>query len=170
MWVMLITAAMITVSTCAHAATVMPQELTEYAEQNNCREITDFFNARPDGPVNPPFVYGYLPGDEESSAVFWCLNTEKSKKPYSLLFMYRETDDAVVGKCPQRIEWHNPPRGLSIYKNRQVTLEGFVYLQNPKKPVPKNERLNHNAVRSYRDGVEELFYCLNGAWLVRQRH
>src|SRR2546427_6711086 len=59
---------------------IMTQELTEFAAKNNCTQLSDFFDRRP-GPVNPPYVYGYLPGDEESSAVFWCKNTKPSKHP-----------------------------------------------------------------------------------------
>jgi hypothetical protein len=42
-------------------------------------------------------------------------------------------------------------------------------MNNPKKAVPKNVRLTHNAIRSYYDGLEELFFCYKGEWLVRMR-
>jgi hypothetical protein len=51
-----------------------------------------------------------------------------------------------------------------------MSLDGFVYLDDPKRSVPENTHLGHNAVLSEYDGVEVIFYCLNGEWLVRVRH
>lgn len=147
---------------------IMPQELVEVASENKCSQISDFYENRA-GPVNPPYVYGYLPGDEEDSAVFWCLDEKALHNPYVLIFVYKRTDDELT-KCPNRIEWNNPPRGLSVYRDRKTTLKGFVYLNDPKRKVPENRTLSNNAIRSYYDGVEEIFYCYKGEWLLRQTH
>lgn len=155
-----------TYETAYSETAIMPLELIEFAAKNNCTQLSDFFDRRP-GPVNPPFVYGYLPGDEESSAAFWCKNLEPKKHPYSLVFMFRDTEHEL-SKCPSKIEWDNPPRGLSVYKNRRTTLKGFVFLDDPKRKVPENVRLSHNGIKSYYDGVAELFYCHEGKWVVRQ--
>lgn len=158
-----------TYETAYSETAIMPQELIEFAEKNNCTQLSDFFDSRP-GRVNPPYVYGYLPGDEENSAVFWCKNTEPSKHPFSLSFVVRDSEGELrqLSECPFKIEWDNPPRGLSVYKNRRTTLKGFVYLDNPKRKVPENVRLSHNGIRSYYDGIEALFYCHEGKWLVSQ--
>ena len=172
--ILLATVAILASMTCESAyseTAIMPQELIEFAEKNNCTQLADFFDRRP-GPVNPPYVYGYLPGDEENSAVFWCKNTGSASHPYSLMFMHRDSEMELrkLKECPFRIEWDNPPRGLSVYKNRRTTLEGFVYLDDPKRKVPENVRLSHNGISSYYDGVTELFYCHQGKWLVSQSH
>src|SRR2546422_11095056 len=92
--ILLATVAILASITCESAyseTAIMPQELIEFAEKNNCTQLSDFFDRRP-GPVNPPYVYGYLPGDEENSAVFWCKNTEPSKHLFSLVFVVRDSE------------------------------------------------------------------------------
>ena len=151
---------------------VMPTELVEVARQNGCIQLSDFFGERA-GPVNPPYVYGYLPNHhEEDSAVFWCKNVKSGEAPYSLIVVMRDSEHELtkLTECPHRIPWNNPPRGLSIYKNQKATLSGFVYLSNPKKKVPTNTKMTSNTIRSYYDGVTELFYCHKGEWLVSQSH
>ncbi len=147
---------------------IMPGELVEFAERNQCSQIHDFYENRP-GPVNPPFAYGYLPGSEEDSAVFWCENHKNQKTPYSLILMYRQSQH-VLTECPYKIPLSNPPGGLAIYKNRQTTLKGFVYLSKPGDKVPEDAHLEHNGIESYYDGVQTVFYCHRGKWLVRMRH
>jgi hypothetical protein len=90
-------------------------------------------------------------------------------EPYSLVFVFKKPGHELT-KCPDRINWRNPPRGLSIYFEPKATLKGFRYLSDPKRKVPETVRLKNRAVRSYYDGVEELFYCHEGQWLVRQAH
>jgi hypothetical protein len=147
---------------------IMPEELLEVAERKGCAPLADFYENRP-GPVDPIYVYGYLPGDRWDSAVFWCRNQKSKSHPYSLIFVFKEEKHELT-KCPDRIDWINPPRGLSVYSEKGTTLEGFVYLNGPKRKVPNDVRLTHNAIMSYYDGVEELFYCHKGEWLVRQSH
>jgi len=147
---------------------MMPEELVEVAQRERCAQIVDFFEGKP-GPLDASFVYGYLPGDREDSAVFWCRNLESKETPYSLVFHFKDREHELT-KCPDKIQWKNPPRGLSVYLNQKETLSGFRYLADPRRKVPTNHRFTHAAVRSYYDGVEELFYCHNGEWLVRERH
>lgn len=146
---------------------IMPEELLEIAKENSCTQVDDFYKGKP-GMVKPPFVYSYTAGSEEDSAVFWCQKIENNKKYNYLLFMFKKPNELAA--CAKKVEWKNPPRGLSLYKDSNTTLETFVYINNPKKKGPKNERLKHNAILSEYDGVEELFYCYEGEWLVRQRH
>lgn len=147
---------------------IMPEELTAVAKRNKCSQISDFYKNKP-GSLNPVYVYGYVPGDEEDSAVFWCKNQMPGQKPYILAFMFRKTENELT-KCPPRIEWANPPRGLSVFKDEKVSLKGFIYLKERSKKAPDDVTVTHNAIRSYYDGVEEIFYCYNGEWLVRQSH
>ncbi len=145
----------------------LPKELMEFARENGCGEVAGFYD-RP-GMVNPPYVYGYLPGHEGDSAVFWCEKMKNNKKIFLLMFTVKGRRRGEL-KCPDIIEWHNYPGGLSILKNLNATLEGFYYINDPKRQPPKNEKLQGNAVLSYYDGLEELFYCYQGEWLVRMRH
>jgi len=145
---------------------LLPEELLNLANQKGCASIVDFYKDRPD--IDPPYVYGYLPGPKEDSAAFWCQKEQKGKKKYFLVFMFKNKKYDRCN-CPDVIEWQNYPGGLSIYKNANTTLDGFVNMNNSKKTVPKNVRLTHNAIRSYYDGLEEIFYCYKGEWLVRMR-
>jgi hypothetical protein len=144
---------------------VMPKDLYDLAQQHDCSQVSDFYTHRL-GPVNPPYVYGYVPG-EENSAVFWCERSEGDRKRYFLVIIFRKMEHELT-KCPDIIEWLNPPGGLSIYRNPKVTLEEFYYLSNPKRKAPKNIRMSDNAILSENDGVSELFYCYKGEWLIRQ--
>jgi hypothetical protein len=74
----------------------MPRELVDFAHANGCTPINDIFE-RP-GMVNPPFVYAWLPGNPADSAAFWCKKTEKSAKPYKLLF--KVYDPKQMAGCP----------------------------------------------------------------------
>lgn len=165
--------AMINAHSVGAEVEIIPGELVEFAQRNKCSQVIDFFEMNK-GPVNPPYVYGYASeGEEESadfwdSAVFWCKSAEQSKKPYMLMFKFKSSEHELA-TCPFRIESENFPGGLSVYRNRKTTLEGFVYLGNPKKKSPKNTRLSHNAIKVESDGVEALFYCHKGEWLVRSR-
>ncbi len=145
----------------------MPDELIAYAAKNGCHQVADFFK-RP-GMVNPPYVYGYLPGLAEDSAALWCQTGQVDDRRFLLLIMMKRRDTELA-KCPARIEWRNYPGGLSIYKDKRTMLDDFVYLADPKRRGPKNVRLSANGILSEYDGVDELFYCHKGAWLVRQRH
>lgn len=146
---------------------LLPDELIEVVKKNSCSQIDDFYK-RP-GMVKPPYVYGYLQGDEENSAAFWCKKNENGKENFLLIFMVKD-DARKLMKCPDKIEWTNYPGGLSIYNDPNTTLEYFVYINNPQKKPPKNAKLVGNAILSEYDGVSELFYCYEGEWLVRQRH
>jgi len=148
-------------------ALLMPEDLVEFAEKNGCGQIDDFYKNRP-GMLKPPYAYGYFSGPEENSAVFWCQKKERDKRSFFLLTMFEDKQHELA-RCPVKIEWNNYPGGLSIYTDRQTTLEGFVYLKDPKKKLAKGN-LTNNAIRSEYDGVEIIFYCYKGEWLIRQRH
>jgi hypothetical protein len=141
---------------------VMPRELVDFANANGCAPIDDFFE-RP-GMVNPPFVYGWLPGDPADSAAFWCKKTEKSAKPYKLIFKVR--DPKQMAGCPTTIEYWSPPRGLSIEIRNRLELGDFRSVIEPKRPLPKSVVVNAKVLVSEYDGVSDVFYCYGGQWLV----
>lgn len=153
-------------SNCFAEVLIMPSELAVFAEKKNCSQIQGFF-ARP-GAINPPYVYGYAPGEEEDSAVFWCQRRTDGKRQYVLQFMYKKNSSDA--RCADQIVWPNPPGGLSLVKNSQLTSDYFAYLNDPKKSPPKGIALTGGSVLSTYDGVSAWFYCYQGNWLVRQAH
>jgi hypothetical protein len=114
-------------------------------------------------------VYDYASGEKEQSAVFWCRNLDPSRPKYALLFVFYHTEDRLT-QCPDLIDWANYPGGLSIYRKRGESLEGFVCLRDPKRKLPRGARIEGNGILSAYGGVEVLFYCHQGGWLVWQRH
>ena len=146
---------------------VMPKELVQFAEGHGCLQLSEFFD-RP-GALNPPYVYGYLGGSEEDSAVFWCKKKIADGKPY-LLMIYQQRTHSSSSACSQHIEWWNPPGGLSIHQDKSMTLESFIKISDPRQSGPSKQRLEHNAIISSYDGVSVVFYCHNGEWFFRMSH
>jgi len=147
----------------AQASITMPEELSAYAVSKGCEEVRDFFK-RP-GVVNPPYAYGYLEGQREGSAVLWCEWREGEGRRFRLLVLARGKTES---RCPLMLEWRSYPGGLSIFSDRRTTLDGFVYVADPKRRPPPNVRLTENAILSEYDGIQNLFYCYRGEWVVRR--
>jgi hypothetical protein len=147
---------------------IMPAELIAYAAKNGCEQVSDFFFIRREM-VNPPYVYDYRPDMPFANAALWCQVGQGDKRRFFLLLMIRNRNHEWA-QCPTKIEWRNYPRGLSIYRDRSTTLDYFFYLADPKKKGPRNTKLTGNGILSEYDGVEALFYCHQGEWLIRQRH
>ena len=147
----------------AEPSVTMPEELSAYAMSKGCEEVRDFFK-RP-GMVNPPYVYGYLEGRREGSAVLWCERREGESRRFRLIVMSRGKTEP---RCPLMLEWQGYPGGLSIFSDRRTTLDGFVYVNDPRRRPPPKVRLTENAILSEYDGVQNLLYCYRGEWVVRQ--
>lgn len=146
---------------------ILPEDLLKIAHEKGFDQIKDFYN-RP-GMLNPPYVYGYFTGPKENSAVFWCEKKENTQRRFFLVIVSKDEINKSL-YCDDIIEWPNYPGGLTIFQDKDMSLDGFVYLDDPKRHVPEKTYLTHNAVLSEYDGVEVVFYCLNGEWLVRVRH
>ena len=144
---------------------IIPQELFEIAEGEGYTQINNFFN-RP-GMVEPPFIYGYEPGPKENSAVFWCKSKEMN---HYYLIVVKTDSDSWSKIITDIIPWSNFPGGLSIYYNKDTLLDDFVFIRDTSKKVPKGEKLTHNGILSYYDGVETVFYRYKDEWIVRIRH
>lgn len=147
---------------------LLPEDLLKIAHEKGFDQIKDFYKNRP-GMLNPPYAYGYFPGPKENSAVFWCENKKNTQRRFFLVIVSKDEIKKSL-YCDNIIEWQNYPGGLTIFQNTNISLEGFVYLDDPKRNVPENKHLTNNAILSEYDGVEVIFYCLNGEWLVRVRH
>jgi len=150
--------------TAADPKYMMPRELVEHAREIGCAQIEDFFDTR--GMIGPPYVYGYVPGRPEDSAVFWCEKTQGGKRQFFLAI--RGKADGVLG-CPRLIPFPVYPGGLDIYREPTESLEQFTYLDAPKVKGPRGERTIHNAIRTSSRGLETSFYCHEGRWLMRSR-
>jgi hypothetical protein len=153
----------------------MPRELVDFARANGCEPIDDFFE-RP-GMVDPPYVYGWLPGDKENSAVFWCKRKDDRDNPYNLMFISSASPESLSlanskqsGGCPAVIEWWNPPAGLSIETRPRLPLSDFRYVTTPKRNGPRMVVPNAKVLVSSYDGVTSVFYCHKGQWLVASYH
>ncbi len=146
---------------------VMPREFVQYAATHGCIQIDEFFDKS--GAINPPYLYGYLQGDREDSGVLWCKKKVADDKPYLLLIFLRESSGLSL-TCPKQIEWWNPPGGLSLHKERVLTLNSFKKISDMHHSGPKNQRLEHNVIVSSYDGVSVVFYCHKGDWYYRMSH
>jgi hypothetical protein len=153
---------------------VMPRELVEFARTNGCAPINDFFE-RP-GMINPPFLYGAVPGAADS-AVFWCKRIGESDRPYKLIFAVRSQggltlpDPKQLGGCPAIIDWWNSPAGLSIETQRNLELRYFGYVDTPKQAGPTIVVAKARTILSDNgDGLVSTFYCFRGRWLVDIQH
>lgn len=148
---------------------LLPEELLSYADQKGYGQVSDFYENRP-GMLNPPYTYGVLVGAKEDSAAFWVERIENNKKKYFLIFMIKNKKDKEVCDCPEIIEWPNFPGGLSVFSRPGTPLDDFYYIDKPKKKVEPGAQMQSRGVLSEYDGVESLFYCYNGKWVVRTRH
>jgi hypothetical protein len=156
---------------------VMPQTLIDVAHANGCNPIDDFFDERNPNIMNPPYVLGWVRG-ARYSAVFWCKRTEKSDKPYKLIFAATDTpypelklaDPKQLAGCPSVIEYWNGPAGLRIETQRNLQLRYFhpVTDTRPKPGGPTGVLASARVLVSDNgDGLEAIFLCYGGQWLIR---
>jgi len=150
------------ISLQACAGTNLPLDLSQVAKEHGCEEILNFMD-RP-GMVEPSYAYGYLPGEKENSAVFWCQSTTDN---YTYKLIVHSNDGKAFG-CPGTITSNNYPGGLSISSSVQLSLTEFRYLKN-NKPGPE-ATTSGKYIKSYYDGVEHIYYCHQGDWLILFRH
>ena len=143
---------------CKHQ---LPEELRNLAAGIGCKAVPGFYDRL--GMVEPPYLYGYLPGDKEESAVFWCYR-EAESKPYLLVFV-GDLGMAREGRITSTIPWQNFPGGLSLYDTRHVPLSEFRYVDDPNEYGPKGKMTEYPPLQDYYDGVITLFYREGDQWL-----
>jgi hypothetical protein len=150
------------------SAQVMPEELVSLAKLKGCEPVNEFFKDRP-RMIEPPYVYGYLPGPKKNSAAAWCQEQKDGQRHFFLVFMNKDQGHELA-KCPEKIEWKGYPFGLSIFHGGpDETLEKYVYLDDPKRTGPR-QRLRNPGIMSSYDGTSIIFYCYQAQWLYRVRH
>ena len=156
-------------------ALVMPRELVDFALANGCTPIDNFFE-QPDM-INPPYVYGWVPGAAADSAVFWCKKGQKSDKPYNLMFAVRDPTSRILKApspkqlmgCPAIIEYWNGPAGLSVERRRNLELRYFHPVTDPRPRPGGTTGVVANArviVNDNGDGLTQIFFCYRGQWLI----
>lgn len=142
-------------------APIMPRELIEMATRSSCVAVANFFER--DGMIGPPFVYGVLLGETEDSAAFWCKKKVPDEQPY--LLVVKANNPRTLCGCPATIEWRNFPGGLSVEIRSEIRLDEFHYVSNPERSGPMKQVTNARLIVSYYDGLSEVFYCHDGAWM-----
>src|SRR2546428_6953928 len=95
----------------------MPEELSAYAMSKGCEEVRDFFK-RP-GMINPPYVYGYLEGRREGSAVLWCERREGESRRVRLIVMSPRQTEAPG---PPMLQRASHSRWRSAFRDRRTNL------------------------------------------------
>lgn len=117
--------------------------------------------------VLPPYVYGVFPGDREESAAFWC-QRKSDTGGLTFLLVFKTKTGGIPGGCPSVIEWkRGRPRGLALSGNPHVPLAGYRSLSDPTVAVSDSMTTAYAPLSDYYDGVERLFYCHRGSWLLR---
>jgi hypothetical protein len=155
----------------------MPKTLVDVAHANGCNPIDDFFNQQDPNIMNPPFVLGWV-REAEYSAVFWCKKPGKSDKPYKLIFAatdpatreFKLADQKQLAGCPAIIEYWNGPSGLRIETQRNLQLRYFhpVTDTRPRPGGPTGVLASARVLVSDNgDGLEAIFLCNRGQWLIR---
>ena len=124
----------------------LPKELAELARDLGCGPVPGFFD-RP-AMVEPPYLYGYLPGSKEDSAAFWCA---REKDSAHLLVLVEN------GKVSSHFRWINFPGGLSLARDRDFSLSEFQYVDDPTARGPEGGGTKHPPLQSEYDGVITLF-------------
>lgn len=147
------------ISSSVFASNQFPEELDLVAKQLDCQSVPGFFE-RP-GMVEPPYLYGYLPGLKEESAAFWCYQIS-GEKFYILALVNK-------GKLIGQIKWGNYPGGLSVSKEIHMPLSDFMYVDNAEKKGPCVVT-DYGPIQSEYDGVITYFYQYNGKWLYKILH
>ncbi len=151
---------------------IMSEELVTLAENNGYEQLQNFYSKRP-GTLEPCFVYGYFPYEgrvkKYNSAVFWCKRLEGGKEEYFIIIAKREHFRDMLS-IDEVLLIPDFPRGLSVFKDTSLTLDQFVYLDNPKQKGPADQKMNSDGIRSIYDGAGTQLYKFEDKWLFRQFH
>ena len=149
----------------------LPISLREDATSIGCAEVRGYYDAP--GRVDPPYIFGYRWPTDELSAVYWCEPTESGDssgfvEPRLVVWFAEHIHQAVP--C-EPLDWVNPAAGLSILHGQKLSLSSFFIFDEEKTwgpPGPEGKFTEGPVIRSYYDGIQELFYCHEGKWLIWQ--
>ena len=142
----------------------LPSELSELAEEYDCREIPNFSDSFSDV-TNPPYAYGYLEGEREDSVVFWCERDTDGYDKYRLV-VHSKVEGLL--QCPATFDTSNYPGGLSIVRNPVLPLSLFWNVEDRERGP--HVYVKGNFIKSDKGGTSTTFYCHKGKWLVYLQH
>lgn len=145
----------------------LPTDLSAIASQHDCQAVENWLRDRP-GMTDPAYLYGYYPRERELSAAFWCRKLE-NRRTYLLVLWNWNYPDTTPDGCPSFVEWREFPRGLSLFEDEDMSLNGFRYIDDRTEVSPE-ARTGYRPLRAEYDGNETLFYCHEGRWTYRTRH
>jgi hypothetical protein len=156
-------------ATAGDIVKLLPGKLWELARARGCTDVLDYYERIDDDALDPPYVYGYLPySDRGKSAIFWCERRAGAERVFILQLMVAERSHPAA-KCPDQIfKWGDYPGGLSIRRDRETTLDKFIYIDNPRQHGPRGVHMSHNLIVSDKGGTSRWFYCHEGRWLLRE--
>ena len=152
----------------ANNETILPEKLSLIAKKHNCVEVKDFYINRP-GIVNHSYVFGYLPGNKELSAVFWCQKKISYEIQY-YLYYYSEIDSPDGYNCPALITTQRNLGGLYIKQGDEELIFDYSYVNGSSKDIPIPAMRVNNAIVSEYDGAGRIFYCYKGEWITDYWH
>lgn len=142
-------------------ASGLPEEVHKFAKQNNCSEVTGFYE-RP-GMVEPSFLYGYIQTMNKSeSVIFWC-KSNKDVNTYKLIVQIKNKTGIGCSEVIHKTK--NFPGGLSISTEKSPDLSGYR-----SDVTPKNEHkcgVEGVVINSFYDGVGYTFLFHNGNWMYK---
>lgn len=156
--VVLIVAALHTAGAPALSAQdgVLPRDLARLAREDGCGPVHGFYN-RP-GMIEPPYVYGVIPGEREASVAFWCEG--RGDREYFLMV------GGVEGKRAT-LRWPAFPGGLSLTEPGDWQLSSFQRVDRPEESGPALTLRSRRALTSSYDGIASLFLEHAGVWYFR---
>ena len=147
---------------------VMPRELVDDARKHGCDQVANFFDYP--GSTGPPYTYGYPIGSAGTTAIYWCqLPAVEKSEPKYMLRVWSPPEQPVVLPCLAQIDWWNGPAGLSIRVGQETSLDGFAYIDEPKRTLNPGLSTSSAAIISERDGLEATFICYEGKWIFEIR-
>lgn len=144
---------------------LLPKELIEGANTLGYKQIQNYYEKRP-GMVDPPYVYGCLPGDKQLSALFWAENND-TKRKYALILMIKR-NFLEKGRFSIIYKTQNYPRGLSVFQGKKIDLSFFHYIEDLNRVYSGEILKSGILIYDIYDGIGSVFFFHDGKWLIAQ--
>ena len=144
---------------------VLPKNLLEICRDHGWDQVANYYKDRPY--IQPPYIK-YADSNKNEVAVFWCEGSGYNE--WYLLFHTGSAGEVIDG-CPKIVPWNNYPAGLTFVDNYNFnSRDGFYYIEDPTRDIKEVTTKEFGAIVNEYDGLEEVFYCLNGKWVVKMGH
>ncbi len=146
---------------------IMPKELVDVANENNCEQIKNFYEIV--AAYGPPFVYGVVHKDKErevdglKSAAYWCRDNKKNDT-FSLRLFVDESLKSV-NQCPLLIDRVTTYIGALSVKSGNWELDKFRAVVDKKKVAGY---FKGDAIISEAEAYQVVYICYKGQWLKKE--